>query len=77
LSISQMGLASGQQTLDCIKWDSVTFINMHVLYQGGPLQVKDAYFINCCVCQLDLAHFDALIWPPASLLLLQAIPVIS
>src|ERR1035437_7861657 len=30
-----------------------------------------------CVCQLDLAHFDALIWPPASLPLLRSIPVIS
>ena len=30
-----------------------------------------------CVCQLDLAHFDALIWPPASLPLLRSMPVIS
>src|ERR1035437_1958605 len=34
-------------------------------------------FCDCCVCQLDLAHFDALIWPPASLPLLRSIPVIS
>ena len=32
---------------------------------------------HMCVCQLDLAHFDALIWPPASLPLLRSIPVIS
>jgi hypothetical protein len=30
-----------------------------------------------CVCQLDLAHFDALIWPPASLPLLRSLPVIN
>ena len=27
-----------------------------------------------CVCQLDLAHFDALIWPPASVFLLRSSP---
>ena len=30
-----------------------------------------------CVCQLDLAHFDALIWPPVSSFLLGLNPVIS
>jgi hypothetical protein len=51
-------------------------------YTNGEIQLDPVKFAAVqtsprCVCQLDLAHFDALIWPPASLLLLQAIPVIS
>ena len=34
-----------------------------LMYPGEPTPAAIEERVSCCVCQLDLAPFDALIWP--------------
>lgn len=37
----------GIQSLDGIRWHNVTFINMHIAYGGGEVELHNVNFINC------------------------------
>jgi len=46
-SFTDLYFTDGQQTLDTYEWNDVIFINMHIIYRGGPLQLHRVLFINC------------------------------
>lgn len=37
----------GTQTLDKIRWHNVTFVNTHIVYGGGPTELRNVRFISC------------------------------
>ena len=37
----------GKQTLDGIDWVDVTFVDMHISYDGGYLSLRGVKFVNC------------------------------
>jgi hypothetical protein len=46
-SISDLALINGQQTLDNWRWRNVLFVNMHIVYRGGPVGLMNVRFIHC------------------------------
>lgn len=45
--VEDLTLVGGTQTLDGIHWRDVMFINAHIRYQGGELELRDVRFSNC------------------------------
>jgi len=39
--------SGGTQKLDGISWANVIFENMHIVYKGGPVQLRNVRFVNC------------------------------
>jgi hypothetical protein len=47
VSVENLTLAGAAQTLDGIHWRGVTFINTHLRYEGGPLDLQNVRFARC------------------------------
>ena len=46
-SINGLILIGPRQILDGIEWKNVTFVNVHIVYAGGPLMLENVRFVNC------------------------------
>jgi hypothetical protein len=46
-SVSGLVLVARNQALDGIHWNNVTFVNTHITYGGGDLDLRAVRFINC------------------------------
>ena len=45
--IANLALINGQQTLDNARWENVFFLNMQIIYKGGPVGLKNVRFVHC------------------------------
>lgn len=46
-SVNGLTLIGPRQILDGIEWKNVTFVNVHIVYAGGPLMLENVRFVNC------------------------------
>lgn len=35
------------QDLDHTRWINITFVNVHIIYHGGPVELRNVRFVNC------------------------------
>jgi hypothetical protein len=47
ISISNVYMQGGTQTLDGFEWEDVTFIGTRIRYAGGRVKLTKVHFINC------------------------------
>jgi hypothetical protein len=47
LTISDINVIDGRQSLDGFIWDNVTFVNMKIRYTGGTALLNNVRFVNC------------------------------
>jgi hypothetical protein len=47
VTLRNIKVVGGYQTLDGMGWQDVTFIGTAIRYYGGPVELKNVRFINC------------------------------
>jgi len=56
IRVENITFVDGSQTLDGIHWVDVVFVNTHVKYEGGEVDLRNVRFVNCTFAFSDSAR---------------------
>jgi hypothetical protein len=59
-TFQDLTLKNATQTLDGFRWVNVAFVNMHIRYRGGAVEIKNVIFVNCTLEFTDTPRTDTL-----------------